>query len=153
MKRTYDINNNVEAFLKGYDSLVAPKRFRYSELKMMTHSFKDKLGESGCGGVFKGKLKDGHLIAVKVLNNFKGNGEEFMHRVTSIGRTNHVNIVTLLGFCYEGSKRALIYEFMSSGSLEKFIHFNISGGTKRVSNWEKLFEIVVGIGRGLEYLH
>ncbi|XXG45374.1 hypothetical protein AAC387_Pa02g0474 [Persea americana] len=78
VKRTYDSNNNVEAFLKGYD-LLAPKRFRYSELKTMTHSFKDKLGESVCGGVFKGKLKDGHLIAVKVLNNSKGNGEEFMH--------------------------------------------------------------------------
>ena len=36
--------------------------------------------------------------------------------------TAHVNIVTLLGFCYEGSKRALIYEFMPKGSLEKYIY-------------------------------
>ncbi|RWR72237.1 LEAF RUST 10 DISEASE-RESISTANCE LOCUS RECEPTOR-LIKE PROTEIN KINASE-like protein 2.1 [Cinnamomum micranthum f. kanehirae] len=145
VKRTYESNNNVESFLKGYDSL-APKHFRYLELKKMTNSFKDKLGGGGCGGVFKGKLKNGRLIALKVLNNSKGNGEEFMNEVTSVGGTSHVNIVTLLGFCYESSKRALIYEFMSNGSLKKFIHSNISGGgTKHVLNREKLFEIVVSI--------
>ncbi|RWR84554.1 lysM domain-containing protein [Cinnamomum micranthum f. kanehirae] len=76
-KRTDDSNNNVKAsslrqrpmknvkaFLQNYGSL-APKQFRYSELKKMTDSFKDKLGEGGYGGVFKGKLKDGRLVAVK----------------------------------------------------------------------------------------
>ncbi|XXG45377.1 hypothetical protein AAC387_Pa02g0476 [Persea americana] len=152
VKRTYVSNNKVEAFLKGYGSL-ASKRFRYSKLKKMTNSFKDKLGEGGYGGVFKGKLKDGRLVAVKVLNDSKGNGEEFINEVASIGRTSHVNIVTLLGFCYEGSKRALIYEFMSNGSLEKFIYSKKLEGTKRILDWEKLFEIAVGIARGLEYLH
>ncbi|RWR72235.1 LEAF RUST 10 DISEASE-RESISTANCE LOCUS RECEPTOR-LIKE PROTEIN KINASE-like protein 2.1 [Cinnamomum micranthum f. kanehirae] len=152
VKRTYVSNNKVEAFLKGYGSL-ASKRVSYSQLKKMTNSFKVKLGEGGYGGVFKEKLKDGRFVAVKVLNNSKGNGEEFINEVSSIGRTSHVNIVTLLGFCYEGSKRALIYEFMSNGSLEKFIYSNKSKGTKRILDWEKLFEIAVGIARGLEYLH
>ncbi|RWR72236.1 putative receptor-like protein kinase family [Cinnamomum micranthum f. kanehirae] len=152
VKRTYVSDNKVEAFLKGYGSL-ASKRFRYSKLKKMTNSFKDKFGEGGYGGVFKGKLKDGRFVAVKVLNNSKGNGEEFINEVASIGRTSHVNIVTLLGFCYEGSKRALVYDFMSNGSLEKFIYSNKSKGTKRILDWEKLFEIAVGIARGLEYLH
>ncbi|XXG71874.1 hypothetical protein AAC387_Pa07g1102 [Persea americana] len=164
-KRTNDSNNtvkafslwqrptkNVKAFLQNYGSL-APKQFRYSELKKMTNSFKDKLGKGGYGGVFKGKLKDGRLIAVKVLNNSKGNGEEFINEVASIGRTSHVNIVTLLGFCFEGSKRALIYEFMSNGSLEKFIYSNKSRGTEHVLSCGKLLQIAVGIARGLEYLH
>ncbi|RWR84556.1 protein NSP-INTERACTING KINASE 3 isoform X1 [Cinnamomum micranthum f. kanehirae] len=164
-KRTNDSNNNVKAFslrqhptknvkafLQNYGSL-APKQFRYSKLKKMTNSFKDKLGEGGYGGVFKGKLKDGRLVAVKVLNNSKGNGEEFINEVASIGRTSHVNIVTLLGFCFEGSKRALIYEFMSNGSLEKFIYSNKSRGAKRVLSCGKLLQIAVGIARGLEYLH
>ncbi|XXG71873.1 hypothetical protein AAC387_Pa07g1101 [Persea americana] len=119
----------------------------------MTNSFKDKLGEGGYGGVFKGKLKDGRLVAVKVLNNSKGNGEEFINEVASIGRTSHVNIVTLLGFCFEGSKSALIYKFMSNGSLEKFIYSNKSRGTERVLSCGKLIQIAVGIARGLEYLH
>ncbi|PRQ37729.1 putative glycerophosphodiester phosphodiesterase, protein kinase RLK-Pelle-LRK10L-2 family [Rosa chinensis] len=44
-----------------------------------------------------------------------------MNEVAVISRTFHVNVVSLLGFCFEGSKRALIYEFMPNGSLEKFI--------------------------------
>ncbi|XXG45373.1 hypothetical protein AAC387_Pa02g0474 [Persea americana] len=165
VKRTNDSKNNatafslqqrpvknVEAFLHNYGSL-APKRYRYSKLKKITNSFKDKLGEGGYGGVFKGKLKDGRLVAVKVLNNSKGNGEEFINEVASIGRTYHVNIVTLLGFCYEGSKRALIYEFMSNGSLEKIIYSNKLEGAQRALTCERLFQIAVGIARGLEYLH
>ncbi|EEF37525.1 receptor serine/threonine kinase, putative [Ricinus communis] len=99
---------------------MALKRYRYTEVKKMTQSFKDKLGQGGYGGVFKGKLPDGHDVAVKVLKESNSNGEEFVNEVASISRTSHVNIVTLLGFCYEGSKRALIYEFMSNGSLENY---------------------------------
>ena len=84
----------------------------------MTNSFRDKLGQGGFGGVYKGKLLDGRPVAVKVLNESKGNGEEFINEVASISRTSHANIVTLLGFCLEGQKRALVYEFMSNGSLE-----------------------------------
>ena len=88
----------------------------------MTNSFKDKLGQGGYGAVYKGKLQDGCFVAVKVLKESKGNGEEFLNEAASIGRTSHVNIVTLMGFCFEESKRALIYEFMPNGSLEKFIY-------------------------------
>ncbi|KAF6159684.1 hypothetical protein GIB67_029942 [Kingdonia uniflora] len=88
----------------------------------MTDSFKDKLGQGGFGGVFKGKLLDGWLVAMKVMRESKGDGEDFMNEVASISRTSHVNVVSLLGFCFDGSKRALIYEFMSNVSLEKFIY-------------------------------
>ncbi|RWR82052.1 LEAF RUST 10 DISEASE-RESISTANCE LOCUS RECEPTOR-LIKE PROTEIN KINASE-like protein 2.4 isoform X2 [Cinnamomum micranthum f. kanehirae] len=62
-KKTPD-SRNVEAFLENYGSL-APKRYRYSELKKMTNSFKDNLGHGGYGSVFKGNLKDGRPVAVK----------------------------------------------------------------------------------------
>ncbi|XP_058088943.1 uncharacterized protein LOC131235676 [Magnolia sinica] len=150
-KRTKDAHN-VEEFLKNYGSLIL-QRYRYSEIKKITNSFKDKLGQGGYGGVFKGKLFDGRLVAVKVLNETKGNGEEFINEVASIGRTYHVNIVTLLGFCSEGSKRALIYDFMPNGSLEKFIYAEKPRTTNHTLCWEKLYQIAVGIARGLEYLH
>ncbi|KAF5194541.1 Pr5-like receptor kinase [Thalictrum thalictroides] len=109
---------NVEEFLESYG--VALERYRYSDIKKMTNSFKDSLGQGGYGSVFQGKLKrDGHLVAVKVLNESKGNGEDFINEVATIGKTNHVNVVSLLGFCSEGFKRALVYEFMPNGSLER----------------------------------
>ncbi|THF94035.1 hypothetical protein TEA_020444 [Camellia sinensis var. sinensis] len=142
---------NVEAFLKNYGYL-APKRYTYSHIKKMTNSFRVKLGQGGYGCVFKGKLDNGCLVAVKVLKGLKGSGEEFINEVATISRTSHVNIVTLMGFCFEGRNRALIYEFMPNGSLEKFIHDGNSL-TYHQLGWEALYQIAVGIARGLEYLH
>ncbi|XP_059649676.1 LEAF RUST 10 DISEASE-RESISTANCE LOCUS RECEPTOR-LIKE PROTEIN KINASE-like 2.1 [Cornus florida] len=150
-KKEIENNQQIELFLKNYRSL-APKRYSYSDVKKMTNSFTYKLGQGGYGGVYKGKLKTGRLVAVKVLIDSKGNGEEFTNEVVSISRTSHVNVVTLLGFCFEGTKRVLIYEFMPNGSLEKFI-YDKSSSIKRQLGWETMYEIAFGIARGLEYLH
>ncbi|XP_017217985.2 LEAF RUST 10 DISEASE-RESISTANCE LOCUS RECEPTOR-LIKE PROTEIN KINASE-like 2.1 isoform X2 [Daucus carota subsp. sativus] len=141
----------VEAFLKLQGN-NAPKRFRYRDIKKMTQSFKSKLGQGGYGGVYKGKLPDERAVAVKILNTSKSDGEEFLNEVASISRTSHVNIVSLLGFCFEGPKRALVYEFMPNGSLEKFQSDGKSSAAQQL-RWQTLNEIALGIARGLEYLH
>ena len=143
---------DVKAFLRSHRPLGI-RRYRYSDIKKITNSFKDKLGQGGYGGVYKGKLQDGCFVAVKVLKESKGNGEEFLNEVATISRTSHVNIVTLMGFCFEESKRALIYEFMPNGSLEKFIYKENPSNVDIQLGWETLYNIAVGIGRGLEYLH
>ncbi|KAL8470769.1 hypothetical protein ACS0TY_033369 [Phlomoides rotata] len=143
---------DIELFLKNNENL-APIRYKNSDIKKMTKSFRKNLGKGGYGSVYKGKLKNGHPVAVKILDESKGNGEEFMNEVASISRTSHVNIVCLLGFCFEGSKRALIYEFMPNGSLEKFISNTPSSAPQCGLGWQKLFEIALGIARGLDYLH
>lgn len=126
------------------------KKYKYSELKKITRSFEDELGEGGYGVVYEGSLKDGRMVAVKLLKGSKGNGEDFLNEVMSIGQTSHVNIVSLLGFCLEGSQRALIYEYMSNGSLQKHIY---SESSKLAIGWEMFLKIAIGIARGLEYLH
>ncbi|XP_016702326.2 LEAF RUST 10 DISEASE-RESISTANCEUS RECEPTOR-LIKE PROTEIN KINASE-like 2.4 [Gossypium hirsutum] len=142
----------IEEFITKFGPF-APKRYSYEEIKKMTNKFNDKLGQGGFGSVYKGKLPDGHLVAVKFLSEMKGNREDFMNEVASISRTSHVNIVTLLGFCFERSKRALIYEFMPKGSLDKFIYGQGSDNQSRQLEWVTLYDIVLGIARGLEYLH
>ncbi|XP_019154610.1 PREDICTED: LEAF RUST 10 DISEASE-RESISTANCE LOCUS RECEPTOR-LIKE PROTEIN KINASE-like 2.7 [Ipomoea nil] len=139
----------IEAFIRT-NGCNATKVYTYLDIKKMTNSFKDKIGEGGFGSVYKGKLPDGCPVAVKLLNT-KGTGEDFINEVASISRTSHVNIVTLMGFCYQ-KKRALVYEFMPNGSLDKYI------GNKGLQNmsclaWKTLYQIAIGIGRGLEYLH
>ena len=116
-RRKTEIDKNVEEFIRQHGSST-PKRYKYSDIKKITNSLKEELGHGGFGSVYKGRLTDGRLVAVKILNASKGNGEDFINEVASIGRTSHVNVVTLLGFCYEGKKRALIYEFMWNGSLD-----------------------------------
>ncbi|KAH6781369.1 hypothetical protein C2S51_006662 [Perilla frutescens var. frutescens] len=93
----------------------------------MTRGFQDKLGEGGYGSVYKGKLRSGHDVA-----------------------GHHVNVVKLVGYCAEGSKRALVLDFMSNGSLEKYI-FNRE--KMNSLNWDTKFDIAVGVARGIEYLH
>jgi serine/threonine protein kinase len=143
---------NTEEIIKSY-GLIAPKRYTYSNLKKLTNSFKEKVGQGGYGVVYKGELPDGCMVAVKILSASKGNGEEFINEVASISRTSHVNVVTLLGFCYEMTKRALIYEFMPNGSLDKFIYDKGSPGTNCHLDSKTMFQIAIGIARGLEYLH
>ncbi|CAI9110658.1 OLC1v1010723C1 [Oldenlandia corymbosa var. corymbosa] len=147
-------NQLVQEFIRNYGS-IAPKLYTYSEIKKMTSSFKNKLGHGGYGCVYKGTLSDGREVAVKVLNDNKGNGEDFINEVAAISRTSHVNVVNLLGFCYNRGKRALIYEFMPNGSLDKFITKKESSQDtmKDQLEWELLYKIAVGIARGLEYLH
>ncbi|KAI7739377.1 hypothetical protein M8C21_010720 [Ambrosia artemisiifolia] len=137
-------NEQVESIIGS----LAAKRYKYSKLKKMTNSFQEKLGQGGYGSVYKGHLPDGRLVAVKLLSEAIGNGKDFINEVASISRTSHVNIVTLLGFCFEGNKRALLYEFMPNGSLDKFIR-----GDEHNLDWNTLFQITKGIARGLEYLH
>ncbi|XP_052199480.1 LEAF RUST 10 DISEASE-RESISTANCE LOCUS RECEPTOR-LIKE PROTEIN KINASE-like 2.4 isoform X4 [Diospyros lotus] len=144
-------DQNVEAFLKSFGSLVS-KRYSYLEIKKITNSFKNKLGEGGFGGVYKGKLHDGQFVAVKLLKESKGDGEQFINEVASISRTSHVNIVSLLGFCYENGKKALIFEFMANGSLDKFI-YDRNMPNEHELGLEELYKIVVGVAKGLEYLH
>ncbi|XP_074287980.1 LEAF RUST 10 DISEASE-RESISTANCE LOCUS RECEPTOR-LIKE PROTEIN KINASE-like 2.4 [Silene latifolia] len=142
---------NVDAFLQIYGSFSLT-RHTYKNLKKITNDFRKKLGEGGYAIVYQGKLKSGFLVAVKVLKQSKGDGEDFINEVASISRTNHVNIVTLLGFCFEGNKRALIYEYLPNGSLEKFTYHG-AGPSNQSLPWETLLNIAIGIAKGLDYLH
>uniref|UniRef100_A0A803L508 Protein kinase domain-containing protein n=2 Tax=Chenopodium quinoa TaxID=63459 RepID=A0A803L508_CHEQI len=143
-------DHNIATFLESY-GFLSPTRYTYANIRKMTNSYKDKLGEGGYGSVYKGKLNDGRVVAVKKLKFSKGDdGRDFINEVLSISRTNHVNVVTLLGFCFEGNNRALVFEFLPNGSLEKFMHGREVGESLQ---WKTMFDIVVGIAKGLDYLH
>ena len=110
----------IEEFIQTHNNLM-PIRYSYSNIKKMTKGFSEKLGEGGYGSVYKGKLRSGHLVAVKMMNISKANGQDFINEVATIGRIHHANVVQLIGFCAEGSKRTLVYDFMPNGSLDKYI--------------------------------
>eukprot|EP00253_Pinus_taeda_P030935 PITA_30935 len=139
---------SVETFLNYYSSQV-PSRYSYSLIRSYTNNFADKLGKGGFGTVYKGKLPNGRLIAVKILDESKQSEQQFIAEVATIGRTYHVNLVRLLGYCSKGSKRALVYEYMVNGSLEKYIH----GDHQDKLDWKQLYSIALGTARGILYLH
>ncbi|XP_052194922.1 rust resistance kinase Lr10-like [Diospyros lotus] len=144
-----DDQAKIKQFLEHYRSRK-PARYSYADIKKITNKFKHKIGQGGYGTVYKGKLSNDVHVAVKILHDVKGNGEEFINEVGTIGRIHHINIVRLVGFCVDGFRRALIYEFLPNYSLEKFI----SSDKERLSlGWEKLQDIALGVARGVEYLH
>ncbi|XP_020081569.1 rust resistance kinase Lr10-like [Ananas comosus] len=142
----------VEKFLATYSD-TKPTRYTFLQLKKMTRRFKVQLGQGGFGSVYKGVLPNGVPVAVKMLERSKGEGEEFINEVATIGRIHHVNVVRLLGFCSDGSRRALIYEFLPNESLEKYIFSRNSTSHQEPFRMDKLQEIAIGIARGIEYLH
>uniref|UniRef100_M1AQ67 Kinase n=1 Tax=Solanum tuberosum TaxID=4113 RepID=M1AQ67_SOLTU len=149
-RRHLSIYDAIESFLHGENNF-APIRYSNSNIRKMTRNFKEKLGQGGYGSVYKGKLQSGPNVAVKILSKPKADGQDFINEVATIGRIHHVNIVQLIGYCAERCKRALVYDFMPNGSLEKYI--TPRGGGAELLSWERKFEIALGVARGIEYLH
>ncbi|KAI9081750.1 hypothetical protein K1719_036298 [Acacia pycnantha] len=147
-RRHLSIYEDIEDFIRLHD--LIPIKYSYKELRTMTEGFKNKLGEGGFGTVYKGKLRSGPDVAIKILGKAKANGQEFISEVATIGRIHHFNVVHLVGFCVEGTKRALVYEFMPNGSLDKYI-FSKEGSISL--SYHKIHEISFGIAHGIAYLH
>ncbi|KAJ6917391.1 rust resistance kinase Lr10-like isoform X2 [Populus alba x Populus x berolinensis] len=115
-RRHLSVYDTVEEFLQAHNNLMPVMRYSYLEIKKMTGGFKEKLGEGGFGCVYKGKLHSGHFAAIKLLGKSKANGQDFINEVATIGRIRHTNVVQLVGFCAEGSKR---------GCEMQILHFDI----------------------------
>ncbi|KAJ0983485.1 hypothetical protein J5N97_011740 [Dioscorea zingiberensis] len=110
-----------------------------------------KLGEGGFGPVYKGNFGDGQEIAVKRLAKTSVQGlVEFKNEVTLIAKLQHRNLVRIVGCCIEAEERLLVYEYMPNKSLDLFIFGN---SKDRVLDWQTRFKIIMGIARGLLYLH
>ncbi|WVZ87483.1 hypothetical protein U9M48_034114 [Paspalum notatum var. saurae] len=141
-----------------------PMRFSSEQLAACTRNFSSELGSGGYGVVYKGELPNGLLVAVKVLKvamNRKVQ-EAFMAEVGTIGRTYHVNLVRLYGFCFDTGTKALVYEFLENGSLEKYLYPDGDGDeegtattttTRLELEWGTLHAIAVGTAKGIRYLH
>ncbi|XXG83730.1 hypothetical protein AAC387_Pa10g1421 [Persea americana] len=114
-------------------------------------SEENQLGHGGFGPVYKGRLPDGQEIAVKRLSlNSRQGMREFKNEVILLRRIQHKNLVSLLGCCIEGNEKTLVYEYLPNKSLDNFL-FDKS---KSVSlDWSKRLEIIVGVAKGLLYLH
>ncbi|XP_059665037.1 PR5-like receptor kinase [Cornus florida] len=143
---------DAPSMAKFFQDLANEKaiRFHEQELRSFTSNYSTRLGSGGFGEVYKGQFPNGVQIAVKVLkrSSERRAEEQFMSEVGTIGRTNHINLVRLYGFCYNPSISALVFEYMENGSLDKYLFSDT-----QTIEWEKLYEIAVGTAKGIAYLH
>ncbi|KAJ9550872.1 hypothetical protein OSB04_014917 [Centaurea solstitialis] len=129
------------------------RRFSLDEIRSATQNFDDSLvvGRGGFGKVYKGSIKDGPntVVAVKISNSMSNEGAlQFQAEVEMLSKIRHCNLVSLIGYSYEGKEMALVYEYMPQGTLEDHLHKDGS----RLS-WLQLLKICKGAARGLDYLH
>ena len=139
-----------ESEILGLTKGLTLNLFSYDELRRATNGFKDELGKGSFGTVYKGALYKGKkLVAVKRLEKLVEEGErEFRAEMQAIGRTHHKNLVQLIGYCAEGTKRLLVYEYMSNGSLADVLFKG-----ERRPDWDERVRIALDVARGILYLH
>lgn len=129
-------------------------RYSYRELVRATSNFDkaNKIGEGGYGPVYKGTLRDGTVIAVKVLSLHSRQGaKEFLNELLAISDVAHENLVKLYGCCVEGKHRILVYNYLENNSLA---HTLLGSGRTNIQfNWRTRANICIGVARGLAFLH
>ncbi|KAL3510891.1 hypothetical protein ACH5RR_030292 [Cinchona calisaya] len=129
---------------------VAPRAFTFAELEQATNEFKEELGRGACGVMYKGILPNSQkVVAVKSLEKVLAVGEnEFLNEIRVIGKTHHRNLVRLFGYCIDGIKRLLVYDYISNGSLA-----DILSKPENHPCWDERIRIASDIARGILYLH
>ena len=139
-----------EEFKKG----TGPRRFLYNELAHATNDFndKEKLGQGGFGGVYRGFLRDlDSIVAIKRVSEGSRQGiKEYVSEVKIISQLRHKNLVQLIGWCHERSRRQLllVYDFMPNGSLDSHLYRKDA-----LLIWDVRYKIVQDLASALLYLH
>ncbi|KAG0529451.1 hypothetical protein BDA96_05G099100 [Sorghum bicolor] len=148
-------------------SSAFPREPKLEFLKSITKDFSSEreVGHGAFGVVYKGILQSGQLVAVKKLVRKSGvHDRRFQNEADNLQTLEHRNIVKLLGSCYQVEKKLverngrhflsdvpekfLCYEYLSNGSLDKYIYDQSSE-----FDWPMRFKIILGICNGLHFLH
>ncbi|CAH8333809.1 unnamed protein product [Eruca vesicaria subsp. sativa] len=135
-----------EAWEKDY----GPHRFSYKSLYKATRGFEHRLGKGGFGEVYRGNLPHIGDIAVKrVYHDAKQGMKQFVAEVVTMGSLKHRNLVPLLGYCRRKGELLLVSEYMSNGSLDRYLFYR----EKPPLSWPQRFVILKDISSALSYLH
>ncbi|XLT63066.1 hypothetical protein HN873_019590 [Arachis hypogaea] len=129
-----------------------PTELSYDGVVTATGNFSIRylIGTGGFGSTYKAELSPGFLVAIKRLSIGRFQGiQQFETEIRTLGRIRHKNLVTLIGYYVGETEMFLIYNYLSGGNLEAFIH-DRSG--KKVQ-WPVIYKIAKDIAEALAYLH
>ncbi|XP_028803720.1 G-type lectin S-receptor-like serine/threonine-protein kinase LECRK1 [Neltuma alba] len=151
MRKVYSYTNlSTSSENLGFAEDCGLRTFAFDELVNATGNFTEDIGRGSFGVVYKGTIGESNRrIAVKKLDIVIDGGErEFQAEITAIARTHHRNLVQLIGYCIDGSRKFLVYEYMSNRSLADFL-FKV----EMHLSWKQRVKIALDIARGILYLH
>ncbi|KAL6123577.1 hypothetical protein ACLB2K_076098 [Fragaria x ananassa] len=143
-KRRQDIKNSSLELEDG-------RRFMYSELVKITNNFASPIGAGVFGKVYHGLLENDIQVAVKLLISASGSSE-FQNEVKLLMRAHHRNVVSFIGYSYDGKTMALVFEYVANGNLRQHLTFS-DAATGNILTWKERLQIAVDAALGLDYLH
>jgi len=138
-KRQAEMGNQKESSLVVYS---------YGNLRAATKNFSERLGGGGFGMVYRGVVDRHTQVAVTKLEGLRQGDKQFRTEVNTLGLIQHVNLVRLIGFCSSRHDKVLVYEYMPNGSLDSYLF-----RSSLCPSWHDRYGIMLGIARGLAYLH
>ncbi|CAN6325997.1 unnamed protein product [Urochloa humidicola] len=129
--------------------------FSYRELVRITNGFSPErlVGKGGAGRVYRGCTDDGKELAVKVLKPSDNVTKDFVSEIEILSCVEHRNAMSLVGFCVDGGRLMLVYDYMPRGSLEEMLHGENNKAGKGALGWRERFKVATGVARALESLH
>ncbi|KAI3722971.1 hypothetical protein L2E82_34220 [Cichorium intybus] len=133
------------------EELQGARSYNYQDLKIATNNFSEEclIGKGGFAEVFKAITNTGDVVAVKKLHVRPRAKKEFQDEVNLMSNVRHRNLIQQLGCCIDGPELLLVLEYMSQGSLDRFLW----GDKRGFLNWKQRSDIIFGIARGLAHLH
>ncbi|KAL6978456.1 non-specific serine,threonine protein kinase [Sarracenia purpurea var. burkii] len=149
-----DIKSSTNPLIETDLSNLKPRRinFTLSELQVASNCFSHEnlIGKGGYAEVYKGRLQNGQLVAIKRLT--RGQAEErignFLSELGIMAHVNHPNTAKLIGYGVEGGMY-IVLELSPHGSLTSLLHHGSKGKLK----WSIRYKVAVGTAEGLLYLH
>lgn len=134
----------------GLNKEFTLRSFSYNELEKATNGFKEEIGCTSYGKIYGGIISQGdRIVAVKRLEKVDDEGErEFIAEMAAMGRIHHKNVVQLVGFCLEGAKKLLVYDFMKTRSLAECL-----SDVEKRPFWNRRMKLAFDIAQGILYLH
>ncbi|KAI4328817.1 hypothetical protein L6164_021143 [Bauhinia variegata] len=129
-------------------------RFTLKEIFQATRNFSPafKIGQGGFGTVYKAKLQDGTVVALKRAKKSvydKHLGVEFQSEIQTLSRIEHLNLVKFYGYLEEGDERIVVVEYVPNGTLREHldcVHGNILDLASRL-------DIATDVAHAITYLH
>uniref|UniRef100_A0A1D1YUN9 Receptor like protein kinase S.2 n=1 Tax=Anthurium amnicola TaxID=1678845 RepID=A0A1D1YUN9_9ARAE len=129
------------------------KEFSYTELVQATDNFSVKIGQGGFShfsDVFKGWLISGMNVAVKRFQKSAQSSREDIAQLMTLGRLSHRNLVKLIGWCHDGGQYLLVFEYISNGSLDRYLFYDVGSST---IPWVVRYKVACSLASALCYLH
>ncbi|MCO5602996.1 hypothetical protein L7F22_057138 [Adiantum nelumboides] len=128
--------------------------FSIAELNKATNNFSPlvKLGQGGFGTVYKGKLKDGRVVAIKRAKKNHDNAQlsaEYCNELKTLSSIDHLNLVKFIGYAEEGPECILVVEYVTNGNLRQ----HLDGQYGIVLDLATRLDIAIDVAHAITYLH